>query len=340
MSARDVRALGLALCEALEALHAKGIVHRDIKPENVLVPSARAMEDACLVDMGLALSIDDPRAITAGGVVGTPGYLPPEQLSATPPAATPRWDVFSLGCVLYECATGAAPFGGSDRRDALARTACGPAPDPRTIVPTIQDDLASLLCAMIAPRAVERPEDGAAARVLLEAIARGDDAAPHGPPEPERFIAVILGHPTALGAPSSTTPAMIAPEDEASETLDRTMIPRGARVRTLGDGTLLLWLSSPALDRAFALRVVQCALLLADSRPDQRWSAAVSEGSSRNGWPVGPALDRALSMAQECEVGHVALDDAMSLLIDGAFALRARGNSRLIEARSALHSSS
>ncbi|MBL8685487.1 MAG: serine/threonine protein kinase [Myxococcales bacterium] len=323
-----VRALGMALCEALEALHKHGIVHRDVKPENIVVPDANAVDAAVLVDLGLALASGDTRAITAGGLVGTLGYLPPEQLSETPGPVTPRWDVFSLGCVLYECATGVAPFGGRDPRDALARTVAGPAPDPKSIVPTMRDDFAELLRAMTAPRVADRPEDAAAVRARLASLAPVVTRAGHEPPE--KFIAVILGHPTTRSSPSSSTPLVSAFDPDGTAELDPSLVPRGARVRSLADGTLLLWFASPRLDRSFAVRAVQCALLLADARRELCWSVAISEGSSRNGWPVGRAFDRSIAMADECVPDHVAIDDVLSLLVDGAFTLRSAGKSQLI----------
>ena len=103
-------ARALAICAqiaaALDAAHARGLVHRDVKPSNVLLDSS---EHVYLADFGLTRSLDDERG--GGGAdraVGTPAYLAPEQLEGRP--ADGRADVYSLGCVLYECLTGEPVF--------------------------------------------------------------------------------------------------------------------------------------------------------------------------------------------------------------------------------------
>ncbi|MDH4064399.1 MAG: serine/threonine protein kinase, partial [Acidobacteriota bacterium] len=109
---RDVVELGIMVAEALAAAHRAGIVHRDLKPENIMLPEDGGVK---LVDFGLArLDPDnqDTRAglTEAGTLVGTPAYMSPEQLEGG--CIDQRSDVFSLGIVLYEAATGANPFAG------------------------------------------------------------------------------------------------------------------------------------------------------------------------------------------------------------------------------------
>ncbi|MFD0529553.1 serine/threonine-protein kinase [Kitasatospora arboriphila] len=101
-----VHTLGAALAEALEQVHALGLVHRDVKPSNVLL----ALDGPRLIDFGIARALDAATALTRSGyVVGSPGYLSPEQAAGE--AAGPAGDVFSLGAVLAFAATGTAPFG-------------------------------------------------------------------------------------------------------------------------------------------------------------------------------------------------------------------------------------
>ncbi|MFF4381693.1 serine/threonine-protein kinase [Kitasatospora sp. NPDC001547] len=101
-----VRSLGVGLAEALEAVHAQGLVHRDVKPSNVLL----ALDGPRLIDFGITRALDAATALTRSGfVVGSPGYLSPEQAEGR--NAGPASDVFSLGAVLAHSATGTAPFG-------------------------------------------------------------------------------------------------------------------------------------------------------------------------------------------------------------------------------------
>jgi serine/threonine-protein kinase len=101
---------GIAICTqiaaALDAAHERGLVHRDVKPSNVLLDGS---EHVYLADFGLTRSLDDERGtVGEDRTVGTPAYLAPEQLEGRP--VDGRADVYSLGCLLYECLTGEAVF--------------------------------------------------------------------------------------------------------------------------------------------------------------------------------------------------------------------------------------
>jgi YVTN family beta-propeller protein len=102
------RALALVsqLAEALEAAHERGLVHRDVKPSNALLDAGGRLY---LTDFGLTKSVSDRSALTATGqIIGTVDYVAPEQIEGKP--VDRRADVYSLGCVLYECLTGEVPF--------------------------------------------------------------------------------------------------------------------------------------------------------------------------------------------------------------------------------------
>ena len=106
---RDVARIGIALCEALEHAHARGVIHRDVKPQNVMVlaePAAGA-GFAKLADFGVAhVTSGDPLTRT-GDVVGTLAYMAPEQAEGA--RVTPACDVYSLALTLYEAWTGTNP---------------------------------------------------------------------------------------------------------------------------------------------------------------------------------------------------------------------------------------
>ncbi|MFJ3977653.1 ABC transporter substrate-binding protein [Streptomyces sp. NPDC090021] len=113
---RAVRILGKALAKALQVMHAQGLVHRDVKPGNVLL----GMDRPRLIDFGIARGGEHTALTSADAVLGTPGFLPPEQAEGSP--AEPSGDVFSLGCLLAYAATGRLPFGAGTVEAVLYRT--------------------------------------------------------------------------------------------------------------------------------------------------------------------------------------------------------------------------
>ncbi|MET9212664.1 MULTISPECIES: serine/threonine-protein kinase [unclassified Nocardia] len=98
-------ALGHGLAEALVAIHGVGIVHRDLKPSNVLL----AVDGPKVVDFGIARAVEDTALTTTGKVIGSPGFMCPEQVTGEP--LGPACDVFALGGVLTFAASGHGPFG-------------------------------------------------------------------------------------------------------------------------------------------------------------------------------------------------------------------------------------
>jgi ABC-type branched-subunit amino acid transport system substrate-binding protein len=116
-----VRALGAGLAEALEAIHAAGVVHRDLKPSNVLL----APDGPRVIDFGISLAAEETALTEAGAMVGTPGYMAPEQLRGG--SAGPASDVFALGAVLVYATTGRGPFGSGLAAEVNFRAAYEPA---------------------------------------------------------------------------------------------------------------------------------------------------------------------------------------------------------------------
>ncbi|MFG2640602.1 protein kinase [Streptomyces sp. NPDC048370] len=105
---RSVLALAAGLAEALEAIHAGGVIHRDLKPSNILLAS----DGPRVIDFGISASAEATSALTRSGVVlGTVGFMAPEQLTGA--EITPAVDVFALGSALAFAASGHGPFGGT-----------------------------------------------------------------------------------------------------------------------------------------------------------------------------------------------------------------------------------
>jgi len=170
------------VCEGLAYMHGHGVVHRDLKPENVLV---RPDGGAVIVDFGIAsaFAADQNREALAALVrsAGTAFYMPPEQVLGQ--VVDPRADLYSLGCILYECLTGRPPFQAADVLAIAWRQVHDAPAAPSSLAPDVDPELAALALRLLAKRPQERPGYAdSVARALAHHLGRAAGNRTSAPP--------------------------------------------------------------------------------------------------------------------------------------------------------------
>jgi tetratricopeptide (TPR) repeat protein/predicted Ser/Thr protein kinase len=138
------------ICSALEAAHAEGVVHRDLKPQNIMVEGSGRV---CVMDFGLARSMENTGLTQAGTVMGTPAYMSPEQAKGLP--ADERADLFSLGIIAYQMLTGRVPYKAESALASMLLRTQGPPPPLTEIEPTVPQALNDIVLKTLATK----PED-------------------------------------------------------------------------------------------------------------------------------------------------------------------------------------
>ncbi|QKV68040.1 protein kinase [Streptomyces harbinensis] len=177
----DVTDIAAQTAAALAYTHEQGVVHRDLKPANVMRLTDGTVK---ICDFGIARLAHDigfsSKLTGFGMAMGTPHYMSPEQIAGLP--VDHRGDLYSLGCVLYELATGAPPFDLGDPWAILVgHRDQAPAP-PRSLRPELPEPLDRLILALLAKRPEDRPSDAA---VLVRELVATAGQGGAGPPLPE-----------------------------------------------------------------------------------------------------------------------------------------------------------
>jgi hypothetical protein len=156
------------LASALAAAHSRNVLHRDIKPGNILLGEDG---EPYLADFGLARLIGEHGITSHGLFVGTPHYASPEQVGMRP--LDGRSDVYALGLVVFEMATGQRPFAAGNVQEMLEMQRSARPPDPRTITPSVPAALAELILRCLEKEPADRVSSAEAMEAALRAVTEG-----------------------------------------------------------------------------------------------------------------------------------------------------------------------
>ncbi len=180
------------VCRALGHAHSLGVLHRDVKPENIMIRDDGVVK---LMDFGIAQIVDAQRMTVTGQLLGSPAYMSPEHVEGKP--LDFRTDVFSVGILMYQLATGELPFKGRNPHEILKRIAECRFIDARVVNPLVGERFGKIIAKALAHDPDDRFADVAP---MLDEIARYLGEAELGEPRAElaRFFAAPVPYEQAL----------------------------------------------------------------------------------------------------------------------------------------------
>jgi eukaryotic-like serine/threonine-protein kinase len=328
--------LGARVATALGAAHARNIIHRDLKPTNLFLVN-REIEQVKLLDFGIAHVASGTRMTRTGVLLGTPGYMAPEQARSSQ-GLDARADVFSLGCVLFECLTGKPAFSGDRFIAVLAKVLFEEPPRVSELRPRIPADLDALVARMLAKAPDDRLRDGAAVAAALTAVSTDealDQASPRVPAltsgERRALSAVLIG----AGTPAPSTPMELFSKTStslATEALHLEAAACGGHLEHLADGSVVVTIAGGKMATDQAAQAARCALALRKHAKGRPMALSTGRGELTGRMPVGDAIDRAATLLTKRTAPPpgaggetpepIAIDEVTAGLLDARFDVR------------------
>lgn len=337
----ETMTLARRVAAALAFAHSRGVVHRDLKPANIFLPMGNVAQ-ATLLDFGIARRLSTQNRTGTGHILGTPGYMAPEQARGEG-LIDARADVFALGCVLFECIVGRPVFCGDHALAILAKILFEEVPRIREFAPTVKWEFDALIASMLVKDLAMRPEDGAAVvRALERTDTRISESEGKGlAPTPvsavltdgeKRLLSLVVAMPMVraeIQAHHDTIPAW--PGNDRRLAVENAAGFLKARVDELANGALLLSIVGERHPTDQAARAARCALRLCAILPDAAIALATGRAEARGKLPVGEIVDRVAALLDQAtknqaeQPGCIVVDEATQSLFDLRFEVVSAG---------------
>jgi tetratricopeptide (TPR) repeat protein len=339
---------------ALGVAHRSGVVHRDIKPSNLFLVEGD-VDRVKVLDFGIAHIQAATDAMTrTGSAIGTPGYMAPEQARGSRDIDA-RADVFSLGCVMFECLAGKPPFAGDTSMAVLAKILLEDAPRLGKVCTNPPAALEELVGRMLEKDPANRPRDCSQVAAALETI--GDvsslEMVPKGRDSAvsigeQRLVCVVVAGDVVFGPDRpithetrADTPRSLSRETAASAhtvaaerdnsnqmlvALSAAVAAFGGRAEVMADGSVVVSVFGQGAATDQAARAARCALAVRRILPDASMALAIGR-SADNRLRLGDLIDRAAVLvaspvaAREPAMRPIRVDEVAAGLLDVRFGI-------------------
>ncbi len=329
LSVDETMTLAAQVAEALGAAHARGVVHRDLKPSNLFLVD-RDIAQVKVLDFGLAQLGGAARMTKTGALLGTPGYMAPEQ-ARNEASVLPAADIFALGCVLFEALAGRPAFEGPNAMAILAKLIFDEAPRLDAHCPDAPAALAALIARMLAKDPTGRPADGGALAAELSAL--GAFRTVVGAPTP---VPASLRRPHALTEAEQRVVCIVMLRLDADgplapgrgslpEEVRRAAENAAGRVEQLADGSIAVAFGGPGVVKDQVTLAARFALAIQAHLPLASISLATGRRTPRDTPLLGEAIERAVQGVERerqtpaAGPSPVAIDETTAALLDARF---------------------
>ncbi len=300
----EVLEIGRAIAGALEAAHGAGIVHRDLKPGNVFLTS----DGPKVLDFGVSRTQDDAARLTmTGAVIGTPGYMPPEQADGRREVG-PAADLYSLGAVLHHCLAGEPPFSAPTPIAVLVRVLTEDPPDLGPLRPDAPRALVLLIRELMAKSPADRPQGAAAVLHALSAVETG--------PSLEATAVTVVARPESTGRSPRLVSVVFAQGVRDVAAFARESERRGGRAAVLRDGIAVAVFGDDSWTGEEPRRAWETALAVAPAA--SRVAVGTGRAVARAGEVAGAAVEAARAALPRAAAGSPAMDEATRRHLLGA----------------------